>query len=253
MNACGTSRDLPGAGAAVRQLALDLEWAAPMTFANYIEGRNQELLHQLQSLASGRSSERAIYVWGERGCGRTHLARALLSAVAARGATVAYVTCCSETALPAALAEHAAVALDDVDALGEAGQIALFHLYNALRETGALLVATGGVPPVELALREDLATRLGWGLVYQVHPLTDTEKSAALIRHAAARGFNLTPEVTHFLLTRIARDMGTLLAALERLDRHALESKRAVTLPLARAVLEGAADAGAEAANGAGG
>ena len=88
-----------------------------------------------------------------------------------------------------------------------------------------------------LPLREDLRTRIGSGLVLQVHPLTDGEKRAALVQHADGRGLKLPDEVLSYLLSRHARDMGSLVALVEALDRYSLQTRRAVTLPLLREAL----------------
>jgi DnaA family protein len=130
-----------------------------------------------------------------------------------------------------------AVAIDDVERLSEDGQIALFNLYNVLREKGATLLAAGHVAPMQLGLRPDVVTRLGWGLVYEVHALTDEEKTRALADRASARGFTLQPDVSQYLLTHARRDMPALLAVLDALDRYSLEAKRPVTVPLLRELL----------------
>jgi len=98
-------------------------------------------------------------------------------------------------------------------------------------------VAAGAAPPTRLDLREDLMTRLSWGLVYQVHALTDENKMRALGDHAATRGFRLPPEVCEFLLTRVRRDMPSLLGMLDALDRYSLEARRPITVPLVRELL----------------
>ena len=86
-------------------------------------------------------------------------------------------------------------------------------------------------------MREDLRTRLGSGLIYRVHPLSDDEKIAALTQQAAARGMRLAPETFDYLLARAPRDMRSLAALLVALDRYSLEYKRAITLPVLREVL----------------
>jgi DnaA family protein len=106
-----------------------------------------------------------------------------------------------------------------------------------LRDRHGTLIAAGAAPPVQLKLREDLVTRLAWGLVYQVSALTDVDKGCALDRHAAARGFRLPPEVRDFLLTRGRRDMPSLLGMVDALDRYSLETKRPVTVPLVKELL----------------
>jgi hypothetical protein len=70
-------------------------------------------------------------------------------------------------------------------------QIAAFNLFNEARSRGAYFVAAGNHPPMILNVRDDLRTRLGWGLIYQLHELTDEDKIDALERAAAARGMQV--------------------------------------------------------------
>jgi DnaA family protein len=214
----------------VRQLALDITLSPAPTFGNFVVGRNAELITHLQTAING-SGERFIYLWGEPGSGRTHLLKA---AAAQADADACYVSCGDADAFndPATL-----LLADDVEQLSGTAQIALFNRYNALRESGGGLIASGNVPPVQLALRADLLTRLGWGLVLQVHPLTDEEKGRALAQRAQARGFTLNAEVIAYLLHHAPRNTGALFATLDALDRYSLEAKRGVTVPLVRAWL----------------
>jgi DnaA family protein len=117
-------------------------------------------------------------------------------------------------------------------------QIAAFALYNQVRESGGMLVAATGRPPAQLTLREDLRTRLAWGLVYQVHGLSDEEKIDALAKSADARGMVLSPGVLPYLLTHSRRDMQSLSAILDALDRYSLETQRPITMPLLRELLQ---------------
>jgi DnaA family protein len=87
-------------------------------------------------------------------------------------------------------------------------------------------------------LREDLRTRLGWGLIYQLHGLTDEEKIAALGRAAHARGISLSAGVLPYLITHFRRDMQSLSAMLDALDQYSLETQRPITLPLLRSLLQ---------------
>lgn len=210
----------------MRQLALDLIAPPVPAFDNFVAGRNAEAIAHLRAAADG-SGERFVYVWGEAGCGRTHL----LQAAAAAAPSAAYVACAEDSVFDG---DAPLFAADDVERLGAQAQVALFHRYNALREAGGGLIASGSVPPVQLALRADLVTRLGWGLVVQVHALSDEEKAQALAQHARARGFTLPREVTAYLLTHAPRDMRALFETLDALDRYALETKRAITVPLLR-------------------
>jgi DnaA-homolog protein len=224
----------------MKQLALDLAAPPPPTLDNFVAGRNGELLDQLRRVASGQAGERFFYVWGSPDCGRSHLLRAAIAQLQRAGTGAAYVACGADTRFDAAFQRLNFVALDDVDRLDEEGQVAAFDLYNALREQGGALIASGAAPPVQLELRGDLVTRLAWGLVYQLHALTDEEKTRALAERAASRGFRLPREVADFLLKRVRRDLPSLLAMLDALDRYSLETKRPVTVPLVRELLHAA-------------
>jgi DnaA-homolog protein len=230
----------------MKQLALELAVPPPPTLENFIAGPNGELLAQLHRLAAGEPGERFFYLWGPPKCGRSHLLAATVAQLQRAGAAAAHVACRAETRFDADLQRANCVALDDVERLDEEGQVGAFDLYNTLRERGGALIASGSAPPVQLELREDLVTRLAWGLVYQLHPLTDEEKTRALADRAASRGFRLPHEVAEFLLKRVRRDLPTLLAMLDALDRYSLETKRPVTVPLVRELLHAAAprDAG---------
>lgn len=198
----------------MQQLVLDIGPPAVPDFDNYVAGPNAEALERVRSLAAGRLREAIVYLWGEAGSGRTHLLRA------------------------AARANPALVIADDVETLDEAAQQRLFAAINAAREGEPPVLAAGGRPPAQLALREDLRTRLAWGLVYQLKPLSDAEKALHLRAQAARRGLRLSDEVVGYLLTRLPRDLPSLNSVLDALDRYSLAAKRPVTLPLVREALE---------------
>lgn len=208
------------------QLALDLLQPPQPTLDNFVPGRNGEALAAVRALAEGTGPQ-FVYLWGTAGCGRTHL----LCAVAAVASTV-----------PAFALERHLYALDDVQRFNDSDQARLFALINEIRGApAARLIAAGDAPPAALALREDLRTRLAWGLVYQLHPLSDAEKSAALAQQAAARGMPLAPDALDWLLAHLPRDMRTLSAALDALDAYALARQRSVTVALAREWAQSAA------------
>jgi DnaA family protein len=214
----------------MRQLSLAILQAPQPSFDNFVPGANGEALASLREAAKGRSREAVIYLWGEPGSGRTHLLRA----AAHEAPEAAYLT--AGSGLIAAAARLLAV--DDVERLAEDEQIALFQLINRAREGAAIVLAAGNVPPGQLALREDLRSRLGWGLVYQVKALSDADKALWLRAAAERRGLRLADEVVWYLLTHVRRDMPSLNAILEHLDRYSLERRRPVTLPLVREALQ---------------
>jgi len=202
----------------VKQLLLDIQPAPAPTLENFVPGRNAEALHSLYLAATGQADVRFIYLWGSSGSGKSHLLLA-----------------CSELARQNAVAT---VIADDVQRLDEEAQIALFNTYNRLRENGGALIASGDAAPMQMGLRDDLATRLSWGLVYQLQPLSDEEKTQALKTHAEERGMKLPDEVLEYCLRHLRRDLPTLMATLDALDKWSLTAKRPVTLPLLRQMLQ---------------
>lgn len=220
----------------MKQLAFDFVAPARPALDNFIVGRNAEVVERLHALAATPGGERFVYLWAPPASGRTHLLRGTLAALERGGARVAYLAADEDLlAVDSAVIEAAGV--DDVDRLGGSAQIALFNLYNVLREKGGTLIAAGNAPPSGLMLRADVVTRLAWGLVYEVHALTDAEKAQALSEHAASLDFVLQPDSIRYLLTHTRRDMRTLIATVGALDRYSLEAKRPVTLALLRELL----------------
>jgi len=226
-------------GPGMKQLALELASPPAPTLDNFVVGENAEVVAAIRSLARGDGGERFVYLWGGNGSGRTHLLHAVLREWHAAGRT-ARLYARDEPPAAAAIAATDAIAVDDVQQLPPPAQIELFNIYNTLRESSGLLLVAGDVPPARLLLRADLLTRLAWGLVYEVRALSEDDRRAAVQGYAAARGFELPGEVTDYLLTRASRDMSSLRALVDTLDRLSLEQKRAITVPLAREVLQAA-------------
>ena len=242
-----------------KQFALDLSQPQKATLNNFLATGNAALLAHLQLLVSGWKinpaetslhalNYRWLYWWGAMGSGRTHLLSALNNAAAQlhlqhfslqANEPVSWVSL--EDKLPLFLSQARAtiITVDDVDQLDERLSAALFRILNLVHGSRNLHVfMAGNSPPAGLQLREDLRTRLAWGLVFQVQPLSDEEKMQALQQAATERGLNLSPEVLPWLLQRFYRDMPNLMALLDALDAYSLEMKRAVTLPLVRELLQ---------------
>lgn len=224
----------------MKQLLLDIAPPPQATLINFVPGRNAELLQALDNILVGRESERIIYLWGRPGCGRSHLLQGVAGVCMRNKMSTAYFACDENTHF-ADGSETDCVLVDDVDRLNGEAQIGLFNLYNRIRDEGrAFLLVTGPAAPAQLKLREDLVTRLGWGLVYQVHELTDEEKVEAMKSHAISRGLDLSQEVCDYLLRHERRDLPSLMATLDALDSYSLASQRKITVPLVRELLQAA-------------
>ena len=200
----------------MKQLLLDIEAPPKPSIENFVVGSNAEALNSLQLAMRGNAQTRFIYLWGETGSGKTHLLEALQQIT--NGQNVQFV--------------------DDVQSLSDEQQIALFNTYNQLRENGGTLITAGIAAPTQMGLRDDLATRLAWGLTYQLHPLSDEEKALALKNYANARSMKLPDEVIEYCLRYLRRDLPSLISTISALDLWSRTNKRAVTIPLLKQLLQ---------------
>ena len=226
----------------MKQLALDIGLASGPTLARFFAGPNEAALQHLRLWAGEGSqpdtrSPVPTYLWGEAGSGKTHLLKAVRQALSDQGASVGWLD--ASVAMPAEFDERwATVLLDDVQHFTPLQQHAAFNWFVNAQTWQRCVLAAGDAPPADLRLREDLRTRLGWGHVFQLHTLTEPERRAVLRQEADARGVFLGDEVMDFMLTRFSRDLGSLMLLLEHLDAYALQTRRAITIPLIKDMLE---------------
>ncbi|MEP6943602.1 MAG: DnaA regulatory inactivator Hda [Betaproteobacteria bacterium] len=218
----------------MEQLVFELAAPEPPRLANFLPGRNAELLAALADFSGPASPDTGMLLWGAPASGKTHLLVATVAYAEVAGATARYFAAAHEVDDGVTAAPGALVAVDRIDEADAAAAGRLFTLFNALKVAGGRLICAARVPPAQLALREDLRTRLGWGLVYEVLPLSDEEKTAALAAHARERGFELHADVIDYLLRHGRRDLRSLLATLAALDRRSLATKRAISVAMVR-------------------
>jgi DnaA-homolog protein len=242
-----------------RQFALDLSHPPKASLENYFPGKDLALISELRAMChswqqhsefqtSNPLNHRWIYWWGPVGSGRTHLLEAMTNA--ARNAGLACFPLSPrepsawvrlEESMPSLsqVSAPSLITVDDVESLDERLMGALFRVLNGVQASENIhILMAGKSAPANLALREDLRTRLGWGLVFQTQLLNDDEKIQALEQASKARGLVLSPDVLPWLLNRFYRDMPNLMALIDALDAYSLETKRAVTLPLVRELLQ---------------
>ncbi len=217
-----------------------LELAAPPapTFATFVAGGNAAALLALQLHADGRLPHRAFYLWGQSGVGRTHLLHAAVHAAVAARRSAAYVDAGSLHADSSIDRNLDLIAIDNVNGLTADGAQRVFEWFTRQSDgrDGIVLAADG--PPASLAARADVRSRFGSGIVFEIVPLSDAEKHAALRAHAMARGLPELDEVFRYLLARADRNLGTLISVIDTLDRYTLSTKRPPTLPLVRQILQ---------------
>lgn len=223
----------------MKQIPLSLGSEPTLSFDNFLPGANAAALAHLHALSVGAPP---VFLWGPQGSGKTHLLRALGLSWQQRGGHVGWYDL--HTPLPWGVhANQSLLLMDDCDRFDADRQQAAFALFVEATTMGMSVVATGASPPVDLLVREDLRTRLGWGLIFGLQPLSEPGIRAALRREADRRGILLSDEVMDYLLTRFARDLKNLMLLLDQMDVFALSRQRGVTVPLLKQML---ADAGPE-------
>jgi DnaA family protein len=226
----------------MQQIALDIGLASGPTLNNFFAGPNETVLRHLQlwlgpfDLQTQRSPV-PTYLWGVGGSGKTHLLRAVKHALSEQGAEVGWLDAGVHN--PVGFNEHwAAVLLDDVHLYTAAQQQAAFNWFVNAQTHQRWVLAAGDVAPGELRLREDLRTRLGWGHLFGLQLLDEPDRRAVLRQAADERGVFLSDEVMDFMLTRFARDLGSLMELLDLMDGYSLQTKRAITIPLIKAMMD---------------
>ncbi len=226
----------------MKQIALDIGLATGPTLQSFFPGSNQAATEHLalwlgsKANASTRSPV-PIYLWGREGSGKTHLLKAVESRLREQGATVGWLD--ASVLEPAPFDENwAAVLLDEVHLYTAVQQQAAFNWFVNAQTFQRGVLAAGTLPPADLKLRDDLRTRLGWGHVFQLQVLSEPERRAVLRQAADARGLFLGDEVMDFMLTRFSRDLGSLMELLDLIDGYALQTKRAITIPLIKSMME---------------
>lgn len=192
------------------QLLLNIHPNPKKTLENFVVGKNTECLSSIKKLLNSNELF-FIYIWGEDGSGKSHLASALKN--------------------------QKITVIEDVEILSDNEQIKLFNLYNESKKTNTKLVITGSDAPNNLNLREDVSSRLNWELVYQLKTLTDNEKKIALTKHAEAKGIALDKKIIDYCMANLNRDLHYLIATIDALDEWSLKTKRPITIPLLKQLL----------------
>jgi DnaA family protein len=216
-----------------QQLPLSVQLRESASFDSFFSGPNAAAVAALQQ------PQGTLLIYGAFGSGRTHLLQAV-----ARAQHCAYLPMAEIHAMGPQVLEgldHSPlICLDDLDAVSNQRDwaLALLRLLDQRHTQGTAIVIASATPPdrTEIAL-PDLRTRLMRAAIFGLKPLTDEHRAELLRERAQARGLELSPDVSRWLLTQLARDTASLLAALERLDRASLSAKRRLTLPFVQSVL----------------
>ncbi|WP_099045245.1 DnaA inactivator Hda [Actinobacillus succinogenes] len=226
------------------QLSLPLHQLDGETFANFYGNNNLLLLDSLRK-NSTRLRQQFFYIWGEEGCGKSHLLKATTHQFFGENRTALYVPLAKSVYFSPAvldnLEQQELVCLDDLQCVigNEEWEVAVFDLFNRIKEHGkTLLIVSANQSPNSLPVQlPDLASRLSWGEIYQLHALDDQQKITALQQNARQRGIELPDETASFLIKRLDRNMHNLFAVLDQLDKASLQAQRKLTIPFVKETL----------------
>lgn len=221
----------------MQQLLLDILPKSAPTLDNFVIGSNSNALNAVKNLQPGQ----AIYLWGSPGCGRSHLLKAKTISN-----NCSFLDSNSKLVQFEQLANNDKaidiIAIDDINQLNAPQQAAVFTIFNRWREQintdqAFAMICAGDYAPLNMPIREDIRTRLGWDLVFRLDLLSDEQRALALQDRANELGIKLPDDVLNWVLTHYDRDMRNLTALLKALDSYSLERHRAITIPLLKDLL----------------
>ena len=229
-----------------RQLALAVQLHDEETFDNYIGETNIQVVQDLKQFVQLQQQDvSSFYLFGTESVGKSHLLNACATYANELGKTA---LCLSlnevinlSTDILVGLESLDIICLDDCQVIcnNEQWQQGVFDLFNRVLEQGKKIVLTGNNTPTALGLSlPDLVSRLSWGNVAQIKPLSDNEKVQALSDRASKRGMIFQPEAMSFLINRYSRDMATLISCLNKLDKLSIQSQRKITIPFIKDAID---------------
>ena len=222
------------------QLPLALRWPAHQRFESFVVGGNGAGIDLLRHAASGDEIDR-VFLSGAGGNGKTHLLIAACAEAASADRSAQYLDLSRVSSELANTIRRfggsEVLAIDNVHAIAgvDESEHALFDLHNRCLAEGSTLLFAANEPPHALNLAlPDLVSRLAACTQWQIRALDETERRRVIRALGASRGLEMDEAVLDWLFTRKARDLGTLVALLDRIDKAALAAQRRVTLPFLR-------------------
>ena len=194
------------------QLILNISPPEKKTFDNYVFGKNAEIVATLKDFDSKNCGFQIIYLWGVEGSGKSHLLNALKNPLIEK--------------------------IEDLQDMDTQEHTKLFNLINEIKSDDKKIIITGNQSPDEIKnMREDLLSRLKWGLVMHIKPLSDEDKFKVITNQSQERGFYIEEKVIQYCLRHLRRDLHTLINTLHALDEWSLKTKRPITINLLKELL----------------
>jgi chromosomal replication initiator protein len=234
-----------------------------LTFENFVVGKPNELAHA----AARRVAEACVgpaysvpfnplFLYGGVGLGKTHLMHAIAWHVRneAPGRKVIYMSAekfmyqfirairfKSQIDFKEQFRSVDLLMIDDVQFIAgkDTTQEEFFHTFNALVDQNRQIVISADKSPSDLeGLEERMRSRLGWGLVADIHPTTYELRLGILESKTEQMGLRLPQKIMEFLAHKITSNVRELEGALNRLGAHAQLVRRDLTLEAAQELLQ---------------
>ena len=193
------------------QLLLNIHPPSIKSLENFVIGDNFEAISVIKKFTTDKNLQ-FFYLWGVQGSGKSHLS--------------------------SVVKKNNILVIEDIESMNDIEQIEAFSIFNNCKENGKKLFITGSNSPNNMGLRSDLASRLSWGIVYQIKALTDNEKKLALLNHSKQKGMSSNIKVIEYCMKNLKRDLHYLIATLDALDNWSLKTKKPMTIPLLKKLLE---------------
>ena len=244
------------------QSSYPTDFGAPLdprfTFDNFVVGKPNELAFAAsQRVAESKNvTFNPLFLYGGVGLGKTHLMHAIgwkikelhpdrkviyLSAEKFMYQFVRALRYKDTSAFKEQFRSIDVLMIDDVQFISgkDNTQEEFFHTFNALIEQNRQIVISADKSPSDLdGVQERLKSRLGCGLVADIHPTTYELRLGILIEKAQKRGVEIPPKVLEFLSHRIISNVREMEGALNRLVAHATLVGTSITVETAQVVLQ---------------
>ena len=192
------------------QLLLNIHPQSIKSLENFVIGENFETIATIRNFLADINLQ-FFFLWGVEGSGKSHISEIVK--------------------------RDNILVIEDIESYDNVGQIEVFNIFNDCKEKNKKLFITGSNSPNNMGLRTDLASRLSWGLVYQIKVLTDAKKKIALLVHAKQKGMLFDEKVVEYCMKYLKRDLHYLIATLDALDSWSLKEKKQISIPLLKKLL----------------
>lgn len=217
-----------------QQILFRSEDQSSKTFENFYAAENSNILSALLAFLSEDDAFGCFYIYGDSGCGKTHLLESAVNAVAKKGQYLDAKTQSWQLRQISNETDYQLLAIDNMEKI-TGHETDMMLLFETIRQRNNKLVVSSKFAPMALPLSlRDLCSRFVSGQVYELKILNDIQKARALELRASLRGFELADDVIRYVINRYPRDFNTLFNLLDRLDDASLENQRKITVPFIR-------------------